>query len=145
MSSSWSWLWYSMFPTSSCFGILLYETYNRDCLPQAVWSILTPCCTLLIFCCSVNPQGQGRVRSFASQVQHWVFMSSQPNALDELVSVACLSVDTVREITGAPAHRQLWKMSVSFFHLELWKAPTSPISSTYRGVARCRKCAKIRD
>ena len=54
--SSWSTWWHSMFPTLSCFGILLYKAniLTICCiltliLLQARWSILIPCHTVIMF------------------------------------------------------------------------------------------------
>ena len=42
------------------------------------------------FWCTVGSQCQGKARRFASQGQCWVFLAHPPNALYELVNVACV-------------------------------------------------------
>jgi len=58
--SSWSRLWYSIYLTSNCFGILLYEASNLKHLPQAVQSILThPLPYSAHLCCSTDSRAHG--------------------------------------------------------------------------------------
>ena len=75
--SSWSRLWHSILNYISWFRILLYK---------------------------VSDLHQGKAQRIASQVQHSAFLASQLYALDELVDMACLLVDTIKEMSGAPVH-----------------------------------------
>ena len=77
-------------------------------------------------CCSVDFQGQGKAWRFASQVQRWAFLASQP---DELIDMAGLLVDTDRQRNP----RSSWvsdsfgKKSLSFHYLgfeQHWSHPS---------------------
>ena len=83
-------LWHSILSTSTCVGIVGVRSKRSRTVPQAVWSILTPCHTLFI---CVDSQAQGKTRRFASvtEVQcraftNWTNWSTWHVECDRLIS-----------------------------------------------------------
>ena len=102
--SSWPTQQHSILDYISLFRVFFAWSWWFHHLLQAVQSMLTPCCNSAHHCCSVDSQGQSNAQRIASQVQSSAFLTSQSNALDELVNMACLLVDTINEMSGAPVH-----------------------------------------
>ena len=122
----------------SLFRIFLYEVDDLHHLLQAVQSMLTPCCNSAHHCCSVDSQGQGKAQKIASRVQSSAFLTSQSNALDELVNMACLLVDTINKMSGAPVHlsplssNDLTYLSLAGLHYYLFWAEWKVLKMQYR-------------
>jgi len=73
-------------------------------------------------CCSVDFQIQGKARRFATEVQCWAFLASQP---DELIDMAGLLVDTDRQRNP----RSSWVGDS--FGRSLWAFITSDLTSLW--------------
>ena len=120
--SSCSRLWHSIFPISSCFRSCVVRSHNLIRLPQAIWPILTPWCTLLRFvallCLRVRARLGGLLARFSTR-SSWP-PKSQLNTLD--------SQRNFRSSCSLAFSNSFWKKSVSFHCLELWTAPSSSIS-----------------
>jgi len=109
---SWFTLWHSIFPTSSCFGI---SVWNLNHLLQTVWLILTPCHTLLTFVALLALRAKARLRGLLVKFSTGLF-GLLTNALDELVcEIACFS----RSSSAFTFGDSFWKTSLNFHHLEL--------------------------